>query len=199
MGIFDRFTRDNDEDNPRNDFFEETIHPEPPKPPREPELKPDDPRYWEREDSEWEHITPSTKHTIYILLGVAAVIIALLVAVYLRYFSPYVDDAVEYGYIEHIEHKGTVIKTYEGVMILFRELHDTTRVYQRDFTFSTSDHDVAVKLKQYELAHKPVRVSYRQYHATVPWRGDSKTIVTAVDSVDPRTILPPGFRPATLE
>ena len=34
----------------------------------------------------------------------AAVVIAgLVVGFYLRFFSPYVDDAVEYGYIEHIE------------------------------------------------------------------------------------------------
>lgn len=199
MGIFDRFTRDTDEDNQRKDYFEDSIRPEAPKLPKEPELKPDDPRYWERDETAWEHITPSTRKAVYIFIGAGLVLMALLIALYLRYFSPYVDDAVEYGYIEHIEYKGTVLKSYEGVMILFRELHDTTRVYQRDFTFSVSDVEVARRLKRYELAHTPVRVSYRQYHATVPWRGDSKTIVTAVDSVDPRTILPPGFRPATLE
>ena len=72
---------------------------------------------------------------------------------------------------------------------------DTTRIYSRDFIFTASDFEVAKRLKQAQLGGYPVRVEYRRYHATVPWRGSSKTVVTAVDSVDASTILPPEFAP----
>ena len=194
MGFLDSFTRDSEEDG-NTDFFESDIKPEAPKPPKEPLPPVDDPSYWERDESEWEHLKPHRRGMVLAWTAAAVVIAGLVVGFYLRFFSPYVDDAVEYGYIEHIEHRGTLFRTYEGVMIPYRELHDTTRVYRRDFVFSAADTEVATRLKRFELSHCPVRVSYRQYHATLPWRGSSKIIVTAVDSVDAATILPPGFRP----
>ncbi|MDE6796037.1 MAG: hypothetical protein K2J63_12135, partial [Muribaculaceae bacterium] len=111
-----------------------------------------------------------------------------------RFLSPYVTDASQVGYVEHIEKRGTVFKTYEGVLLPYKELLDTTRVYRRDFIFTAADEKTAVSLKQAMLDGRPVRVSYKQYHAILPWRGSSKTIVTGVDSVDASKILPPEFR-----
>ena len=98
------------------------------------------------------------------------------------------------GYVESIERRGTVFKTYEGVLLPYKELLDTTRVYRRDFIFTAADEKGAVALKRAMYLGRPVRVSYKQYHAIVPWRGSSKIVVTAVDSVDPNTILPPEYR-----
>lgn len=193
MGFLDRFSRDTDSDRD-TDFFEDNIKPEPPKAPKTPVPGPDDPSYWESEESEWDHLKPRRRWIIAAWSAGIILIIALITAFYLRFFSPYVEDAVEYGYIEHLERKGTIFKTYEGVMIPYRELHDTTRVYQRDFIF-TARPEVAADLKRFELSHRPVRVGYIRYHATLPWRGSSKIVVTEVDSVDPSTILPPEFRP----
>ena len=99
------------------------------------------------------------------------IVVALGVACWLRYFSPYVEDATQYGYVEHIEKRGTVFKTYEGVLLPYKELHDTTRIYSRDFIFTAADKQVALRLKRAQLDARPVRVTYRQYHATLPWRG----------------------------
>ncbi len=195
MRLFDKFTR-GEEDDGHKDYFEEYSRPEAPKPPKEPELPPDDPRYWDRDEGEWDHLRLRHRSVMFAILGSVVVVLVLIIAFYLRYFSPYIDEAVEYGYIEHIERRGTIFHTYEGVIIPYRELHDTTRVYRRDFIFS-ADVNVATELKRYELRHIPVRVSYKQYHATLPWRGASKIVITDVDSVDPASILPPEFRPET--
>lgn len=194
MGLFDKFTRD-PEDDGKTDFFESDIKPDAPKPPKTPQPDPDDPSYWEKDESEWEHLKLRRRWILALGGGLLIVVAGLVVGFYLRYFSPYIDDAVEYGYIEHVERRGTLFHTYEGVLIPYRELHDTTRVYRRDFIFSAATPQVATELKKYELSHRPVRVGYRQYHATVPWRGSSKIVVTRVDTVDASTILPPEFRP----
>lgn len=179
----------------KEDFFDGPDIPEQPKAPKKPTYKPEDPAYWEEDESEWEHLRPRKRWKVWLWAACVLVVILLGVACWLRYFSPYVEDATQYGYVEHIEKRGTVFKTYEGVLLPYKELRDTTRIYSRDFIFTASDFEVAKRLKQAQLGGYPVRVEYRRYHATVPWRGSSKTVVTAVDSVDASTILPPEFAP----
>lgn len=188
---------DRDDDNEKDDFFSAEELPEeevPVKEPKAPGLQPDDPNYWEQEESEWRPLV-RRRRRYWIWLAGAALVVALLTGFYLRYFSPYVTEAVQYGYIESVEHRGTVFKTYEGVLIPYRELMDTTRVYSRDFVFTAADKHVAKELKRMEMRHIPVRVEYKRYHAVVPWRGASTVIVTRVDSADASRILPPEFAP----
>lgn len=183
-----------DEDQEKNDYFESAEDPvESPKAPKEPTYKPDDPAYYDKE-SEWEHLKPRHKWKIWLWLTLIVVMIGLVVACWLRYFSPCVDDATQSGYVENIDKRGTVFKTYEGVLIPYKEMMDTTRIYSRDFIFTAKNDSIAAILKRAQFAGRPVRVGYRQYHATLPWRGASKTVVFAVDSVDPSKILPPEFR-----
>lgn len=181
----------------QNDYFESpATPPEPPKP-REPEPDPDDPRYWEREESEWEHLNPSRRLPKGLLLwgAGAAVVTAVLLTVWLRWFAPYVDHAVQYGYVDHIERTGDVFKTYEGILIPYKELMDTTRVYRHDFVFSALNDSVAAQLLLMQRGGVPVCVEYRRYHGALPWRGRSATVVVAVDTADPRKILPPEYNP----
>lgn len=185
-----------DDEKDKNDFFESEDLPEKPvKGPEKPALKPDDPDYWEEEESEWEHLHPRRSSAKWIWVAAALVAVALGVALWLRYFSPYVTEATQYGYVEHIEKRGTVFPTYEGVLIPYKELMDTTRIYSRDFIYTAENESIAILLKRAQLNTRPVRVEYKQYHATLPWRGSSKTVITAVDSVDPSRILPPEFSP----
>lgn len=181
----------------KNDFFDGPDLPEEaPKEEKRPAYKPDDPAYWEEDESEWEHLKPRRRTGLWLWLGGVAVMAALAVACWLRYFDPYVEDAIQYGYVEHLEKRGSVFKTYEGVLLPYKELLDTTRIYSRDFIFTAADKNVALKLRRAQLDARPVRVEYKRYHATLPWRGSSKTVITAVDSVDPSKILPPEFSPS---
>lgn len=177
-----------------NDYFDTVDPPVPEKKPKPVALREDDPRYWERE-SRWDHLRPSRRSRFYMWLVGAAVVIGLIVAVWLRYFNPCVEGAVQYGYVENIENRGSVFKTPEGVLIPYKDIMDTTRLYTRDFIFTAADMDVATRLKRMQLARIPVVVEYKRYYGTLPWRGASQIIVTKVDTADPRKILPPEFTP----
>lgn len=181
------------------DYFESTEVPEEkPKAPKKPKYSPENPRYWEQEPSRWEHLRPRSRLRVWLTVTAVAVGLGLVTAIWLRYFSPYVDDTVEYGYVEHIEREGTVFKTYEGILLPYKELRDTTRLYRRDFVFTAADAHVAAQLKRMQQAALPVCVHYRRYHGRLPWRGNSTTLITQVDSVDPAKILPPEYTPASV-
>lgn len=189
MGLYD--------ESDKNDYFESSDIVEKPKEPKKPKLTPDDPRYWEEPEDEFEHLKPSrrTLWRVWVWAGLCAVIIGIIWACYIRYFKAYVSDATQYGYVEQIARHGDMIHTYEGVLLPYKNLMDTTRVYEGDMVFSTSKAEIAAELKKMQFANKPVRVTYNVYHTTLPWRGRSKIIVTAVDSVNERDILPPDRQP----
>lgn len=177
-----------------NDFFDGPDLPDEVREPKKPAYKPDDPDYWEEDEGEWEHLRPHSRRNG-LLWGVLAVaIVALGLGVWLRYFSPCVEGGVQYGYIERMEKRGTLFKTYEGVALPYREITDTTRHYREDFVFSVAGRDQYKALRRAMLDCRPVRVDYKVYHAPLPWRGESRVVVTGVDSVDPSRILPPEFR-----
>lgn len=185
----------NNHDDEENDFFDGPDLPDPVKEEKKPELKPDDPDYWDQEESEWEHLRPKNRSMTRIWIAGAVVILASLLLVWFRYFNPYVSDGTQFGYVEQIQERGHVFKTYEGVLLPYKDLMDTTRTYRQDFVFTAKNAKVATQIKQMQLSGLPMRVTYKEYNATLPWRGESKIIVTQVDTVDARTILAPGFRP----
>lgn len=188
--------RPDDDKEEKNDYFEsEELPEEPVKEPKKPTYKPDDPAYWDEEESEWEHLKPCRRIAPWLWTAAVLLLLVLIGVCWVRYFDPYVEDATQFGYVEHIEKRGSIFKTYEGVLIPYKELMDTTRIYSRDFIFTADNESVAARLKRAQLNAMPVRVEYKRYHATVPWRGASKIIVTSVDSVDPKKILPPEFAP----
>lgn len=187
---------DNEEENEKDDFFDnENVAEEKPKEEKKPSYKPEDPAYWDEEESEWDHLKPRARSTFWLWIIGAFVVVGLIIGCWLRYFSPYVEDATQYGYVENIERRGTIFKTYEGTLIPYKELMDTSRIYSRDFVFSVKDNKTAAELKRAQYDARPVRIGYQKYHATVPWRGASKIVVIEVDSIDPDKILPPEFAP----
>ena len=194
MAFLNNYNTEDDDD--RKDLFDNE---KPEGPEQEEEKKPsykrDDPAYWEQEESEWDHLRRRSRIPFWVWIICALVVVGLVVGSWIRYFSPYVEDATQYGYVEHIEKRGTFFKTYEGVLIPYKELMDTTRIYSRDFIFSVADENTATTLKKALLDAKPVRIGYKKYHASVPWRGASKIVVVEADTVDPNKILPPEFAP----
>lgn len=183
----------------KNDYFDGPDIPDAPEEPKKPELTPDDPRYWEEPEDEFEHLRPNKTHwKLYVWIFCAAVVVGILVAIYIRVFSPYVELATQYGYVEKIERRGDIFKTYEGVILPYKSLMDTIRPYESDFVFSTRDPSTAANLKRMMIANRPVRVTYDVYHTVMPWRGDTKIQVVRVDTVDERFILPPDRQPETV-
>ncbi len=177
-----------------NDYFDGPDLPDPVKKEKEPKYNPDDPEYWEQDESPFEHISTNRKMWIWWVVG-TGVLIGIIIGLWLRFFNPAQQGVVQYGYIEQISKEGMFFKTFEGVLIPYKELFDTTRIYQRDFVFTAANSKVAAQLKAMEKGCVPVRMEYDRYYATVPWRGNSKIIVTRVDTANVDSILPPEFRP----
>lgn len=184
----------------KEDFFEQTPEEKPKKekPPRQPRLRRDDPRYYDREEGRWDHITPSPYRRAPLFWTIAIVSIAFLAFLWFFNFtfSPVVEEAVQYGYVDNVHKEGKFFTCYEGVILPYKSLKDTVRPYEGDFIFSVKDQHVAAELKRQQASGNPVKVNYEVYRFKFPWRGKTNVLVTAVDSVNPSTILPPDRRPA---
>lgn len=183
-------------DDDSQDFFDGPDIEVPDKDALQPQYSPDDPKYWEQDESPWDHLMPRRKRVpTWVWLVLALVVVLLCVGGYLRYFAPCVEEASQYGYVDQVEIRGTIFKTYEGVLIPYKEITDTTRIYSRDFVFSATSRPLFEQLQGMQRSGIPVRVEYKRYHATLPWRGASRIVVTRVDTADADKILPPEFAP----
>ncbi len=98
---------------------------------------------------------------------------------YIRYFLPYADNACATGYVRNVERRGLLFKTFEGELLTNETLADTSKIYQRDFTFSVPDDSLARLIQSYQDSGEQIKLTFKRYHATVPWRGASTNIVTA--------------------
>lgn len=184
----------------KEDFFEKTPQEEPAKEkePKKPVYKPDDPRYYDQEEGKWDHLTPAPYRRGPILWIVGFVIVAccLLIGMYVYLFSPQVSEAAEYGYVDRIQKEGKMFPSFEGVLLPYKNIMDTLQPYEGDFAFSTTNDSVATSLLRRQGTGNPVKIVYKVYRFKMPWRGNTRVIVTGVDTnVNPANLLPPDRRP----
>lgn len=81
------------------------------------------------------------------------------------------------GRLVKISTKGNIFQTHEGEMWISCR----PTMYPEKFYFSVTNDSLMRVLK--DLQDQCVQVTYTQYKATLPWRGDTKYIVTAVKAV----------------
>lgn len=112
-------------------------------------------------------------------LFVFVMILVLGFLVYWFYFNVY-SNGERKGTLIKITHKGNVFKTDEGEMWL--SCRNT--INAEKFFFSVTNDSIALVLKN--LQDECVQLTYVQYRAVLPWRGDSKYIVTGVMKLPPR-------------
>ncbi|MCM1489781.1 MAG: hypothetical protein NC095_03005 [Muribaculum sp.] len=183
-----------DEEN--DDFFNNDTEPEPeikPKP-KPVKLDPEDPDYWIEEESDISRMMPKPgKVWKWWFVGILAILL-LLIGVWIWFFRPYVDGAVKYGYIKSMEQRGTVVKTFEGVLIPYRELGDSTPTYFEEIRFSVEGDSLAAHMKGMMLECVPVMLEYKMYHTPLFWKGSAPMVITHADTADVRKILPPEYR-----
>lgn len=189
--LFD-FKRDEEGD----DFFNNDVAPEPAPKPKAKRviLEPEDPDYWMEEESEFAHIIPKPKKMWKWWIAGVFVILCAIIGLWIWFFNPYVDDAVKYGYIKSMERRGSVVKTFEGVLIPYRELGDPTPTYFEEIRFSVDGDSLAAQMKGMMLECIPVRLEYEVYHTPLFWKGAEKMIITKADTADVNKILPPEYR-----
>ena len=111
-------------------------------------------------------------------------VLALGLFIFFRFFFVY-SSGVNAGDINYFQRQGIVFKTYEGKMIQsgFRTGgNGTDGLRSNEFKFSVTDKDLADSLMR--CSEKHVKLRWKRYFGTLPWRGQSQYIVTEILSVE---------------
>lgn len=117
-----------------------------------------------------------------IMWGVgAAIVLFIIIWMWLRYFHPSTSMAQRHGYVMEVKCVGTFFKTFEGQMISEEMVADTTKIYQRDFSFSVTNDSIAKSLMSLQGSGKKIVLTYKEYQGTLPWRGSTGRIVTSFE------------------
>ncbi len=109
------------------------------------------------------------------------VVVFLGAFIYWKYFFTY-SEGYRAGLLQKFSNKGTLVKTYEGEMIL-SSVSSTSNVAiaSEKFLFSVTNKDLIQMFDT--LQGENVIVHYVQKNGTVFWRGDSRYLV---DSIKPK-------------
>ena len=89
-------------------------------------------------------------------------------------------EGVNEGDINYFQKEGFVFKTYEGKMIQtgLKNTKVQGSVQSNEFKFSVADDRVAQQL--FDGPNTGVKLHWKRYLGTLPWRGDSPYIVDSV-------------------
>jgi hypothetical protein len=102
--------------------------------------------------------------------------LGLIFSIYWFFFNKYANGE-RTGVLIKITHKGNIFKTDEGEMWLScRQMTNPEKFY-----FSVTTDSIATALKN--LQDECVQLTYTQFRAILPWRGDTKYIVTGVTPI----------------
>lgn len=96
---------------------------------------------------------------------------------YFWFYFPFSDSGVKAGVLNNIKHKGIIFKTYEGELIQTGFGTDSKQgtIQSNEFQFSVDNKELAEKLMQ--LSGQQVKLHYKEYYHSLPWRGYSKFVV----------------------
>ncbi|HUH33722.1 MAG TPA: hypothetical protein VLZ28_07190, partial [Daejeonella sp.] len=93
-------------------------------------------------------------------------------------------EGVKSGELNYLVKKGNVFKTYEGKLIQSGLRPGTSgSVQSYEFEFSVVDKEIAETLMK--NSGKVLDLHYKEYHATLPWRGFSKYVVDSIYAMKP--------------
>jgi uncharacterized protein YxeA len=123
------------------------------------------------------------KRAVFII--VALVVLILAGIIYYRYYFVF-GDGVKAGTMNYFVHKGYIFKTYEGRLIQTGVRSPVQgSIQSNEFLFSVTEQKVADQLNKNAGAY--LELHYKEYIATLPWRGVSNFVVDSVVSIRPMT------------
>jgi hypothetical protein len=129
-------------------------------------------------DSKWSEMKRKIRKAL--LLFVTLMLIIAAVSIYWKYFYTF-SDGYRAGLLQKFSHKGNIIKTYEGEMILSSVSSNTNvAIASEKFYFSVTSKNLAQQLDT--IQGRMVIVHYRQKNGVLFWHGDTEYLV---DSVKP--------------
>ena len=111
-------------------------------------------------------------------------VVALAVFVYVKFFFVY-SQGVNEGDINYFQYEGFIFKTYEGKMIQtgYNSRNSSATIQSNEFKFSVVDEAVARQIEN--NSSRQIKLHWKRYLGTLPWRGKSQYVVDSVVSVKP--------------
>lgn len=127
----------------------------------------------------------TTKSKVISILSIIA-ILALAGYIYFKFCFVYSTGTNE-GDINYFQREGFIFKTYEGKMIQtgYNSKNTQATIQSNEFKFSVADERVAQQINN--TSARQVKLHWRRYLGTLPWRGNCQFIVDSVISVAPAT------------
>ena len=125
-----------------------------------------------------------SKTTAVVFMCSTTLVVAVLAAfIFFEFFFVY-SEGVNEGDINYFQKEGFVFKTYEGKMIQtgVKSVKGAQGTIQsNEFKFSVESEKVAAQLN--EISNVGVRLYWKRYLGTLPWRGNSEYVVDSVYSM----------------
>lgn len=125
-----------------------------------------------------------SKTTAVVFMCSTTLVVAVLAAfIFFKFFFVY-SEGVNEGDINYFQKEGFVFKTYEGKMIQtgVKSVKGAQGTIQsNEFKFSVENEAVAAQLN--EISNVGVRLYWKRYLGTLPWRGNSEYVVDSVYSM----------------
>ena len=111
-------------------------------------------------------------------------VVALAVFVYVKFFFVY-SQGVNEGDVNYFQYEGFIFKTYEGKMIQtgYNSRNSSATIQSNEFKFSVVDEAVARQIEN--NSSRQIKLHWKRYLGTLPWRGKSQYVVDSVVSVQP--------------
>jgi hypothetical protein len=125
-----------------------------------------------------------SKTTAVVFMCSTTLVVTVLAAfIFFKFFFVY-SEGVNEGDINYFQKEGFVFKTYEGKMIQtgVKSVKGAQGTIQsNEFKFSVESEKVAAQLN--EMSNVGVRLYWKRYLGTLPWRGNSEYVVDSVYSM----------------
>ena len=125
----------------------------------------------------------STGGKVAIWASLAAVLV-LAEFIFFKFCFVY-SEGVNEGDINYFQKEGFIFKTYEGKMIQtgLKNTKVQGSIQSNEFKFSVVSESVAKRLN--EGTNTNVKLHWKRYLGTLPWRGNSQFIVDSVYTATP--------------
>ena len=113
---------------------------------------------------------------------VSVLLLAAAIFVYFKFFFVYSEGTNE-GDINYFQREGFVFKTYEGKMIQtgYHSHNTSATIQSNEFKFSVVDERVAQQIDS--NSSRQIKLHWKRYLGTLPWRGKSQFVVDSIISV----------------
>ena len=108
-------------------------------------------------------------------------LVGLGVFLYIKFWYVY-SDGVNEGDINYFQREGFIFKTYEGKMIQtgYNSKNTSSTIQSNEFKFSVEDERIAQQINN--ASGKQIKLHWKRYLGTVPWRGNSQFVVDSIFS-----------------